>query len=101
MRTVKSLAMEPLQSRVWDDRSAQSVSMRFSVEKISAAAQSVTGLLEKLMSVAIIGLGALDVFNGEMTVGALVPSTCSPAAYRDRLCRWSRWCTNTKRSRWR
>jgi ATP-binding cassette, subfamily B, bacterial HlyB/CyaB len=72
MRTVKSLAMEPLQSRVWDDRSAQSVSMRFSVEKISAAAQSVTGLLEKLMSVAIIGLGAIDVFNGEMTIGALV-----------------------------
>jgi ATP-binding cassette, subfamily B, bacterial HlyB/CyaB len=72
MRTVKSLAMEPLQSRVWNDRSAQSVSMRYGVEKISAAAQSVTGFLEKLMSVAIIGFGALDVFNGEMTIGALV-----------------------------
>jgi ATP-binding cassette, subfamily B, bacterial HlyB/CyaB len=72
MRTVKSLAMEPLQSRVWNDRSAQSVSMRFSVEKISAVAQSVTGFLEKLMNVAIIGFGALDVFNGEMTIGALV-----------------------------
>jgi ATP-binding cassette, subfamily B, bacterial HlyB/CyaB len=72
MRTVKSLAMEPLQGRVWDDRSAQAVSMRFNVEKISAVAQSVTGFLEKLMSLGIIGLGALDVFNGEMTVGALV-----------------------------
>ncbi len=72
MRTVKALAMEPLQSRGWNDRSAASVSMRFSVEKISAAAQSVTGLLEKLISVAIIGLGAMDVFAGEMTVGALV-----------------------------
>ena len=72
MRTVKSLAMEPLHGRVWDDRSAQAVSMRFNVEKISAAAQSVTGLLEKLMSLGIIGLGALDVFNGEMTIGALV-----------------------------
>jgi ATP-binding cassette subfamily B protein len=72
MRTVKSLAIEPLQKRVWDDRSAQSVAMRFRVEKISATAQSVTGLLEKLMSVAIIGFGALDVFNGAMTVGALV-----------------------------
>ena len=72
MRTVKSLAMEPLQGRVWDDRCAQSVSMRFSVEKISAAAQSVTGLLEKLMTIGIIGLGALDVFNGELTIGALV-----------------------------
>ena len=72
MRTVKSLAIEPLQKRVWDDRSAQSIAMRFRVEKISATAQSVTGLLEKLMSVAIIGFGALDVFNGAMTVGALV-----------------------------
>ncbi len=36
---------------------------RFQVEKISAVAQSLTGLLEKLMSVAIIGLGALDVFS--------------------------------------
>ena len=72
MRTVKSLTMEPLQGRVWNDRSAQSVSMRFSVEKISAAAQSVTGLLEKLMSVAVIGIGALIVFKGDMSIGALV-----------------------------
>jgi ATP-binding cassette, subfamily B, bacterial HlyB/CyaB len=72
MRTVKSLAMEPLQGRVGDDCCAQSVSMRFGVEKISAGAQSVTGLLEKLMTLGIIALGALDVFNGELTIGALV-----------------------------
>ncbi|WP_084298977.1 peptidase domain-containing ABC transporter [Bradyrhizobium sp. WSM1743] len=72
MRTVKSLAMEPLQSQVWNDRCAQSVSMRFGVEKISASAQAVTGFLEKMMTLGIIVLGALDVFNGEMTIGALV-----------------------------
>jgi subfamily B ATP-binding cassette protein HlyB/CyaB len=72
MRTVKSLAMEPLQSRVWDDRCAQSVTMRFGVEKISAVAQSTTGFLEKMMTLGIISLGALDVFSGEMTIGALV-----------------------------
>ena len=72
MRTVKCLALEPRQRRVWDDFSARSVSVRFRVEKISTAAQSLTGLVEKLMSVAIIGLGALDVFNGTMTIGALV-----------------------------
>ncbi|RJF78746.1 peptidase domain-containing ABC transporter [Rhodopseudomonas palustris] len=72
MRTVKSLAMEPLQRRVWDDSCAQSVSMRFKVERISAWAQSVTGFLEKLMTLGIIVLGALDVFSGEMTIGALV-----------------------------
>jgi subfamily B ATP-binding cassette protein HlyB/CyaB len=72
MRTVKSLAMEPLQSRVWDDRCAQAATMRFGVEKISAGAQSVTGFLEKMMTLGIIALGALDVFSGEMTIGALV-----------------------------
>ena len=72
MRTVKSLALEPRQRKVWDDRSAASIALRYRVEKISTAAQSLTGLVEKLMSVAIIGLGALDVFNGTMTIGALV-----------------------------
>lgn len=72
MRTVKSLAMEPLQSRGWSDRSADAVSTRFGVEKISAAAQSVTGLLEKLTTLAVVGIGAMYVFGGEMTVGALV-----------------------------
>ncbi len=72
MRTVKSLALEPRQRRVWDDSSAQSISVRFRVDKISNIAQALTGLLEKLMSVAIIGLGALDVFSGSMTIGALV-----------------------------
>ena len=72
MRTVKSLAMEPLQGKTWDDRCAQAVSMRFGVEKISATAQAVTGFLEKMMTLGIIGLGALDVFSGELTIGALV-----------------------------
>ncbi len=72
MRTVKSLALEPRQRKVWDDSSAQSISVRFRVDQISAIAQSLIGLLEKLMSVAIIGFGALDVFSGAMTIGALV-----------------------------
>lgn len=72
MRTVKSLAMEPLQRRVWDDRSAQTINSRFDVEKISTAAQSITGLMEKLMGVSIVGFGALAVFHGDMTIGALV-----------------------------
>jgi ATP-binding cassette subfamily B protein len=72
MQTVKSLALEPRQRRVWDERSAASISLRFRVDKISSAAQSLTGLVEKLMNVAIIALGALDVFNGAMTIGALV-----------------------------
>ncbi|MCB8822998.1 peptidase domain-containing ABC transporter [Microvirga rosea] len=72
MRTIKALAMEPLHRKTWDNSSAQAVIMRYNVERISAVAQSVTGVLEKLMSVSIISLGALDVFDHSMTVGALV-----------------------------
>ncbi len=72
MRTVKALAMEPLQRRTWENSSSSTVMMRYNVEKISTAAQALTGLLEKLMSIAIIGLGAIDVFDRELTVGALV-----------------------------
>jgi ATP-binding cassette subfamily B protein len=72
MRTVKSLALEPRQRKVWDDQSALSISLRFRVDKISTAAQAMTGLLEKLMGVAIIGLGALAVFDNTMTIGTLV-----------------------------
>ncbi len=72
MRTVKSIAMEPVQCRAWGERSAQAVTTRFQVEKLSAVAQSLTGLLEKLTTLAIVALGALDVFDGTLTVGALV-----------------------------
>ncbi len=72
MRTVKSLAMEPMQGRKWDESCAASVTMRFGVEKISAGAQALTGFLEKMMTLGIITLGAFDVFNGAMTIGALV-----------------------------
>lgn len=72
MRTVKALAMEPLRRRAWDDRSAQAADLRFRVEKLSTLAQSLTGFLEKAMVVGIVGLGAMKVFDGAMTIGALV-----------------------------
>ncbi len=72
MRTLKSLAMEPRQRQSWDTSSAGAVRMRHEVEKVSAIAQSMTGLLEKTMMVAIVGFGALLVFDGQMSIGALV-----------------------------
>ena len=72
MRTVKSLAIEPKQRKVWDQRSADVVMMNFDVAKMSLAAQSVTQFLNRLMTVAIVGLGALDVLDKELTVGTLI-----------------------------
>jgi ATP-binding cassette, subfamily B, bacterial HlyB/CyaB len=72
MQTVKSLALEPRQRQDWDSKAAQAVNMNFKVGKISTIAQSVTGFLEKIMLIAVIAIGALGVFDGTVTVGALV-----------------------------
>jgi subfamily B ATP-binding cassette protein HlyB/CyaB len=70
--TIKALALEPRQRRDWDERSAGAITMQFQVAKISQLAQAVTGLLEKLLIVTVIVVGAHLVFNGDMTIGALV-----------------------------
>ena len=50
MQTVKSLALEPVRRRRWDDLAAQAVSMHFRVGKISTLARATTQFLEKLMN---------------------------------------------------
>src|SRR5215472_14113603 len=72
METVKGLATEPLRKRDWDARCAQAAESRFDVGRISTSAQAVIGLLEKLLTLAVIGFGAELVFDGQMTVGALI-----------------------------
>ncbi|SHM97093.1 ATP-binding cassette, subfamily B [Duganella sacchari] len=72
MRTVKALAIEPSQRRVWDQRSAEAITMHFRVGQISIAGNSVTDFLGKLLPVTIIIAGAADVFSGSLTVGALI-----------------------------
>ncbi len=70
--TIKALALEPQQARDWEERTAASIRMQFEVGKISQTAQAITGLLEKLLIVAVIVVGAQLVFSGTITIGALV-----------------------------
>lgn len=72
MRTVKSLALEPLQRREWNDRSAEAVAQTFQVGKLSLGAMGLVQLLSKAMPIAVITLGTQSVFDGTLTVGALV-----------------------------
>jgi subfamily B ATP-binding cassette protein HlyB/CyaB len=72
METVKGLATEPLRRREWNTRCAQAAQSHFRLGRISTSAQALTGFLEKLLSVAIIGFGAQLVFDGNITVGALI-----------------------------
>ena len=71
-QTVKALSMEPVQRKKWDQRTAESVAMHFKVGKISTVATTMSKLLEKLMTVAIVWFGAKLVFGNELSVGALV-----------------------------
>ncbi len=72
MRTVKALAIEPGQRRIWDQRSAEAITMHFRVGQISIAGNAVTDFLGKLMPVTLIVLGAQDVFDQTLSVGALI-----------------------------
>ncbi len=72
MPTVKAMAIEPRQRKEWERRVAQTANMYFRVGEISATAHAATQLLEKLMLVTIVAMGAHDVFASTLSVGALV-----------------------------
>lgn len=72
MRTVKALAVEPTQRKLWDQHSAESIAMHFKVGQISIAGNTITDLLGKLLPVTIIIVGAQEVFAQTLSVGALI-----------------------------
>ena len=72
IRTVKSLALEPVEERHWDDTTAYAIKSYFQVGKISITAKSISQVLEMLMTITIIWLGALLVFDQKLSIGALI-----------------------------
>ncbi|MGZ4992999.1 MAG: peptidase domain-containing ABC transporter [Methylobacter sp.] len=72
MRTVKALAIEPSQRRIWDQISAEAITMHFRVGKLGITGGAITDLLGKLLPVTIIVIGAQDVFDQALSVGALI-----------------------------
>ncbi|WP_302548468.1 peptidase domain-containing ABC transporter [uncultured Desulfovibrio sp.] len=72
MPTVKSLSLEPLRRRGWDNRAAVATGMRFRVGKMSIAISTFMQVMQKCMTLVIIWWGVYQVFDNTMTVGALV-----------------------------
>jgi ATP-binding cassette subfamily B protein len=72
MRTVKSLALEPMRMVTWDNSVARSVRRRATVAKISIVGSVLTQTLDKTMQISILGLGVIEVFNGNLSMGALI-----------------------------
>ena len=72
IRTVKSLALEPVEEKLWDNTTAGAINACFQVGKISITARSISMTLEGLMMIAVIWYGSLLYFNGVMSIGALI-----------------------------
>ncbi|TCT21323.1 peptidase domain-containing ABC transporter [Thiobaca trueperi] len=72
MRTVKALAIEPVQRKNWDQFSAEAITMHYRVGHLSIIGNTFIDFMGKLLPIAIIVVGAQDVFNQELTVGALI-----------------------------
>ena len=72
MRTVKALAIEPTQRKFWDQRSAEAITMHYRVGRISITGNAITDFLGKLLPVVIIVIGAQQVFDQTLSVGALI-----------------------------
>ena len=72
MRTVKSLAIEPTRMTTWDDKVAAGVRQRAVVGRMSSVANVLTQGLEKTMQITVLALGAVDVFEGSLSIGSLI-----------------------------
>ena len=72
MGTIKALALEPRQREAWETVAAAAIGKKYEVGKISTFARALSSFLEKSMSIAIVWIGALAVFDQRMTVGELV-----------------------------
>ncbi len=72
MRTVKSSAIEPVQRRKWDQSVANAAQMQIRVGRMAISGQTIIQVVERLMPVAVFGIGAGAVVDHTLSVGALI-----------------------------
>jgi subfamily B ATP-binding cassette protein HlyB/CyaB len=72
IETLKSLAVEPLIQRQWEEKLASYVTAAFATNSLGNWAQQAVQLVGKLTTAATLYLGARAVISGDLTVGELV-----------------------------
>ncbi len=72
IQTVKSLAIEGNIQKKWENVLADSVKASFNLSNISNIAGSISELLRRFITIAILFLGVKEVIQGNMTVGQLI-----------------------------
>lgn len=70
--TLKSMSVEPLVTRKWDNQLAGYVAASFKTQTLSNWANESVGLVGKLVTVATLWLGAKLVIEGQLSVGQLI-----------------------------
>lgn len=70
--TIKAMAVEPQMTRRWDQQLAAYVSSGFRVARLATVGQQGVQLIQKLVTVITLWLGAHLVINGKLTVGQLI-----------------------------
>lgn len=72
INTVKSMAVEPQMRRKLEDHLSSYVNASFKSQNLGNVASQIAGLINKLMTLGIIWVGAHLVIDGDLTVGQLV-----------------------------
>jgi ATP-binding cassette, subfamily B, bacterial HlyB/CyaB len=72
IQTLKAGATEPQAVRRWDEQLAAYVAASFRVTRLAVITGESVHFVQKLVTVGILWLGALEVIDGAMTVGGLV-----------------------------
>ena len=72
VETVKSMALEPVMQRRWEEQIAGFVGASFRVAQLSTVATQAVGLINKITIVLILFFGAKLVIENKLTVGELV-----------------------------
>ncbi|MGC0155355.1 type I secretion system permease/ATPase [Chromobacterium vaccinii] len=70
--TIKAMAVEPQMTRRWDTQLAAYVAAGFRVTRLANLGQNGVQLIQKLVTVATLWLGAKLVIGGELSVGQLI-----------------------------
>jgi ATP-binding cassette, subfamily B, bacterial HlyB/CyaB len=72
VETLKSMAVEPQMQRKWEEQLAGYVAASFRVLSLGNTASQTVQLVSKLVTAAVLFLGAMLVIDGSLTVGELV-----------------------------
>jgi len=72
IETVKTLALEPVQKKNWEDAISDHTVAHLKLGSANAVTQQIGSTLQQLMTVAVIFLGVQLVFAGELSAGVLI-----------------------------